>query len=649
MVSVRTNVSAQQAQNHNRQAGSALDQAIQRLSSGLRINSAKDDAAGQAIANRFTAQITGLAQAARNTNDGISLSQTAQGALDAINARLQRIRELSVQGLSELYNGETGDYIQAEINMNLKEIDRLNQWASFNGVSLLDGTTGTKTLQVGARDRDTLDVDLGPPGFSIQELGLRDLTIQGAPGRVTPVSTLTGSSSRIDLDDAARTTVNYYPPTDSPNLVRPSQSGSRAVVQLDDDGGRLKNVSVNAGYNTDTSTSNVGLSISSPVVSATAGESISSWAYLDDSGNPMALSQPSVVRSGGQYWIKHQYNGAAYYYEAELTVHGNQHKITAQAKSANRVAEADMPGSISQRLTSAPQVPKASADYSMTLDGVDEAANADMQLVYLGGYYYVEEKLSSGQYSYYRADVTVKTGGSQNSITVVSDRSRAISVADEPYVSGTSIAYLKPENQNIQINYVDLDGRMMTDVMQSDGEGGYIFRLDGLNGGGNPVYKTAKVVINQAGDYMLQTANGMGEVMLYYPLFYTNADGTHRPAFDVFSNAESDMTIITVRETDIAQRLRTPPEPLAAIDEAIARVDRKRSELGALDNRLEAIIDQSKTTGADLVAARSRIEDADYAVEVSNMTRAQILQQAGAAVLAQANQVPQSVLSLIAR
>ena len=111
---------------------------------GLRINGAKDDAAGQAIANRMTSQISGRGMAMRNANDGISLSQTAQGVLEAVNGKLQRIRELTVQGLSEIYNGEMGDRIQAEINLNLKEIERLNQvpnitafrfWMARRGIS----------------------------------------------------------------------------------------------------------------------------------------------------------------------------------------------------------------------------------------------------------------------------------------------------------------------------------------------------------------------------------------------------------------------------------------------------------------------------------------------------------------------------------
>src|SRR5690606_6337692 len=129
--------------------------------------------------------------------------------------------------------------------------------------------------------------------------------------------------------------------------------------------------------------------------------------------------------------------------------------------------------------------------------------------------------------------------------------------------------------------------------------------------------------------------------------YYQDANGNYHNSFSVHTNVESGVTTIELREADIAQRLRNPPDPLAALDRAMARVDTKRSELGALDNRLESVIRTNTVTSQNLSAARSRIEDADYAVEISNMTRAQILQQAGTSALSHANQVPSTVLSLL--
>ncbi|BCQ43727.1 hypothetical protein ERHA55_12540 [Erwinia rhapontici] len=126
MLTLKTNTSALVVQQQSMKSASALDESIRRLSSGLRINSASDDSAGQAIANRLTSQQKGLEQAQRNAADGLSLAETAESVLNEINSRLQRIRELAVQGLSETYSQTDSDAIQAEINLNLKEIDRLN-------------------------------------------------------------------------------------------------------------------------------------------------------------------------------------------------------------------------------------------------------------------------------------------------------------------------------------------------------------------------------------------------------------------------------------------------------------------------------------------------------------------------------------------
>jgi len=361
----------------------------------------------------------------------------------------------------------------------------------------------------------------------------------------------------------------------------------------------------------------------------------------------LAVSQPAVVSAGGAYWIRHQVGGHAVYFEAELTIHGDQHRITAQAKSSVSVAHGDMPGKVSDPLRSAPAVNKATADYTLTLDGQDESSTANLELVHLGGHYYVEEELTPGQYAYYQADVEIKTGGDSDSITVVSDRSRAISVSDQGFVSGTTIARLEPDNSKFHVKYTDLSGLVHLNVMSADAErGGYQFHLDAyVNGEG--AYKTAKVVRNDDGRYLLQTVNGVGEVILYYPLYYQDANGNYHNSFSVHTNVESGVTTIELREADIAQRLRNPPDPLAALDRAMARVDTKRSELGALDNRLESVIRTNTVTSQNLSAARSRIEDADYAVEISNMTRAQILQQAGTSALSHANQVPSTVLSLL--
>ena len=159
MAVINTNSLSLVAQNNLNKSQSALGTAIERLSSGYRINSAKDDAAGQAIANRFTANIKGLTQAARNANDGISIAQTAEGSLNEINNNLQRIRELSVQAQNGTNSASDIDSIQSEVNQRLAEIDRVASQTQFNGIKVLSSTAATTvSIQVGANDSETIGI-----------------------------------------------------------------------------------------------------------------------------------------------------------------------------------------------------------------------------------------------------------------------------------------------------------------------------------------------------------------------------------------------------------------------------------------------------------------------------------------------------------
>lgn len=164
---INTNITSMIGQQNLNKSQNALQTSMERLSSGLRINSAKDDAAGQAIANRMSSQITGLAQSQRNANDGISIAQTAEGGLNQINDNLQRIRELSVQAQNGTNSGNDLDSIQAEIDQRLNEIDRISKETDFNGTKVLgENTEGadpakrTLSIQVGANDGEVIEIKL---------------------------------------------------------------------------------------------------------------------------------------------------------------------------------------------------------------------------------------------------------------------------------------------------------------------------------------------------------------------------------------------------------------------------------------------------------------------------------------------------------
>ncbi len=205
MSTINTNMSSLIAQKNLNSSSKTQASAMERLSSGLRINSAKDDAAGQAIANRMTAQVKGMAQAQRNANDGISLVQTAEGALNQINDNLQRIRELAIQAANDTNSADDRTSIDTEIQARVDEIDRVAKSTEFNGTKLLDGSKGTAAtplkIQVGANTttEDTIDITLtNATSDDTNGLAIASLV----------VTTSTDAQGAIDKVDAALKTVD---------------------------------------------------------------------------------------------------------------------------------------------------------------------------------------------------------------------------------------------------------------------------------------------------------------------------------------------------------------------------------------------------------------------------------------------------------
>ncbi|MCH9268145.1 flagellin [Pantoea ananatis] len=197
MAVINTNTLSLVTQNNLSKSQSSLGTAIERLSSGLRINSAKDDAAGEAIANRFSSNINGLTVAARNANDGISLSQTAEGALTEVNNNLQRVRDLTVQAQNSSNSASDIDSIQAEVNQRMQEIDRVTKQTDFNGIKVLNTGSGSSTynFQVGAKDGETIGITISASdGF--------DLAAAGQSGTTQNTSVTTGQT----VNGNARTT-----------------------------------------------------------------------------------------------------------------------------------------------------------------------------------------------------------------------------------------------------------------------------------------------------------------------------------------------------------------------------------------------------------------------------------------------------------
>lgn len=546
---INTNSLSLLTQNNLNKSQAALNSAIGRLSSGMRINSAKDDAAGQAIANRFTANIKGLTQATRNANDGISIAQTTEGALTEVNNNLQRIRELSVQAGTGTNSATDLDSIQGEITQRLDEINRVSNQTQFNGVKVLSANAGKLTVQVGANDGETIDIDLqeisaktlGLDGFNVNGKGVsantkanvNDLTKAGATG--TGPYTVTTSFAKVTAEQA----------------VDAMQDGNTAVV-----GTTTYKYDATAGNFTTTATVATGgpTTAFAATLLPTAGNKFTGTFTGASGSTNFEVDSAGAITIGGQ---------AAYISGGNLTT--------------NNVG--------------AP--PAATA--ATLFGGADTGAGASS--IKLNGTTYNFAAGANSGFTY------TKTVSKDDVKTAVAGAASTVNLGQGIFAS--------------TVTFTAAGGQSSDTYMDNDKE----------------MTKTASYTT----DYAVNAVNG--EVTV------ASTTGTGKYAAQVgataYINSAGKLT------TDTTSKGTKTTDPLAALDAALAKVDTLRGSLGAVQNRFDSVIANLGTTVTNLSSSRSRIEDADYAVEVSNMTRAQILQQAGTSVLSQANQTTQGVLSLL--
>ncbi len=512
---INTNITSMIGQSNLSKSQNALQTSMERLSSGLRINSAKDDAAGQAIANRMSAQITGLSQAQRNANDGISVAQTAEGALNQVNDNLQRVRELTVQAQNGTNSSNDLVSIQAEIDQRLTEINRISEQTDFNGVKVLQQDNDLK-IQVGANDNESISVGLQK--IDATSLGLNTFTVSG-----DKAATLEDMVKEFGASGTSNFTVDVYDAAGTP---------TNGAVEVDVVSGTVTDGASNQLYVSQT-TGHITSSETNTAATGAAGDQQS----LTFASSFAGVDQGESKTIGGAVWTREtagsDANGNGVY---SATIEGKEVKVTIASSSAPAGTDATL--NVTQGNLFMDQSTFAAASTKFTTFGTNEKAREiDLEAA---GANYTGATLNIG------SDVfAVDAGGT---------------------VTATTIDAGSPLNGEIAANDV--------------------------------------IYVKNAG--------------------------------------QADQQLISQDDAVEASR-----DPLEKLDAALGKVDALRSDLGAIQNRFESAITNLNTNETNLSSARSRIEDADYAVEVANMTRAQILQQAGTSVLAQANQIPQNVLSLL--
>ncbi|SFM65468.1 FliC/FljB family flagellin [Variovorax sp. OV329] len=552
---INTNSLSLLTQNNLNKSQSSLNTAIERLSSGMRINSAKDDAAGQAIANRFTANIKGLTQATRNANDGISIAQTTEGALTEVNNNLQRVRELSVQAANGTNSASDLDSIQAEISQRLEEINRVSEQTQFNGVKVLSADAGKLTVQVGANDGETIDIDLKE--ITAKTLGLDGFNVNGKGVSANSKATVTNLLAAGGVASG-----NDYTVTTTHEAVTADQAfaklSSGDVVTLNDGTNDI-------AYTYDAASKS--FSFTHAVLAADVTAEATKL-------TPTTGKVSGVYDNGG--------TGATASFEVDalgaVTIGGQKAYLAATGELST-----NDPGSGAQ----------ASLDDLMT-----GAAGTAGSTVTVGAVKYTSDG----------TDLSYKD-------TIAADALKA------DFAAATGVT------ATVQLKSGLLNATMAFDAGEStdtyvDGEGEFTTTAS---------YDTVYTVDPDTGEATVKSTDAAIAGTKYEDKVGATA----------YVNSKGQLT------TDTTSKGAKTEDPLKAIDAALAKVDELRGSLGAVQNRFDSVIANLGTTITNLSSSRSRIEDADYAVEVSNMTRAQILQQAGTSVLSQANQTTQGVLSLL--
>ena len=563
---INTNYLSLVAQNNLNKSQSALGTAIERLSSGLRINSAKDDAAGMAIANRFTANVRGLTQAARNANDGISLAQTTEGAAAEINTHLQRVRELAVQAGNSSYSQEQRNSMQDEINQRLSDIDRISEQTDFNGVKVLSAKAEPLTLQVGANDGETISLNLSE--ISIKTLGLDGFNVNGSgvtQNRTATVTDLTAANGSqtgndwvVQTNHASATADQVFGKLESGNKVTLSATVPSSATTYTYDAANNNFSFVDKSASDAASVTVLANSLRPPTGTATG-------TYVHANGT---ASTTFEVDATGAIKV----NGSAAYLDAG----GN---MTTNSASGTAATLDTVMTAVSNNTNAAGQSSLSIGGKTYQNLGGNASAAAHVTFINTSS---SDALLAKAKANATANDVTVTLGSGIASATV-------------NFTSGTSTN-----------TYVDDKGAFTTTANFQTR-----YHVDPTSGQATVTGGTG------TGDYAPKTGS----------LAYVSASGK--------------------LTTDTTSKGTLTADPMKALDAAFTKLDKMTGELGAVQNRLESTISNLNNVINNLANARSRIQDADYATEVSNMSKAQILQQAGTSVLAQANQVPQTVLSLL--
>lgn len=673
---INTNVASLNAQRQLMSSGNSLDRATERLSSGNRINSAKDDAAGLAIGNRMTSQVRGLDQAIRNANDGVSLIQTAEGALSESTNILQRMRELSVQSANGIYTASDRKTLDAEVKQLVSELDRIAKTTSFNGQNLLDGKLGKISLQVGSTANQTIDLKVPAMDAKTLGMGSTSVDLMGAETDLASfATTLTISEGDILINGQSITkgTETFDGANDETqdllDLINKNVLGVTASTYA-------VSTATAAGDGILLSTENVSVALANldgTTTTITVGGGSSGTSTLSE------LVDKMNAESGGKF-------------SASI---GDDGKVSISAENVTSITVTDGAGALGTGITGA-----SSARIALKADNGDPitvtrgSTGTLEQLGFLG----FKENDVAGVIEGSPVNATAFAVGDVkiNGVSVgasdsggLADKIKAINViSDQTGVTATAFTSATLDFNGVDMGAIgtaasiifngveiDVSGLATGDSVQeivdafnaeTDNTGvtasllGTRVVLEGSVasfsfGVGGAAFETAGVKLvmgdDAAATALTDTLVEGGGIRLTSnngnPISVdVTSDGADRSGL-IDSNAGAGGAFGSAISSISIDTQANAQKAIKVIDNALTTISDVRSELGAVNNRLDFTVSNLANISEKTSAARSRIMDADFAAETAALSRSQVLQQAASAMLAQSNARPQQVLSLL--
>ena len=620
MSKINTNMAGVTTLYHMQNKEEAMNKSLERIASGLRLNHAVDDAAGASIVNRMTSQIKGIEAAIRNAGDAISLTQTAEGALAEVTQILHRMRELSVQSANGTYTGQDRIAINNEIGQLQIELQRIAESSTFNNVKMLNGDFVNTTFQVGFQPNDTAILsieDVKPTGLG-EYVVRSDTTINSAAGFL-PATNPVAANSKAALTARFQETENL------------TIYGNVGTVTVDVNGGSTAKevaASINAVQGTTGvyATAQTRMNISFADQASATNDTVKFNLYGKNSAPvQIAANVPFGVTNGRSTdltTLAGAINGTTGKTGISATLDITKSKMTLLSNEGYDIVLEDY----ELINLSAPNLTASGADRDLVDVGnsIDIVENLDPNTVQVSGEIELHSpfiySVASGNVGI-SADPTLLTGTTPGT---------AISFGSAAPVAGTYV-----------VNMTGGSGTGMTAEI-TVASSSSITAVNILNYGSGYSYGDTLTV----SEALLGNSGSSNNVTFTINSKTTNTGAITNPG-GLFSGNPSSADLVSVSELDVLT-VTNAKRMMTSIDGALQRIDLERSDLGATMSRMEHTINNLSNISVNTKAARSRINDADIAAETTELTKAQVLNQAAQAMLSQANRSSQAIMSLLA-